>query len=63
MPELLEASLKLGLPMVILSWFLFSKLYRDGRLEVAASRKEAEAELKAQRKAAKKATNSTSAKK
>lgn len=62
MPELLEASLKLGLPMVILSWFLFSKLYRDGRLEIAASRKEAEAELKAQRKAAKKATNSTSAK-
>lgn len=50
MPEVLEASLKLGLPMVMLSWLVFSKLYREGRLEVDANRKEAEAALKAQRK-------------
>jgi hypothetical protein len=49
--EILEASLKLGLPIAIISWYLFSKLHEQGRIDISADRKSIEAELKQMKKA------------
>ncbi|MFT6045345.1 MAG: hypothetical protein ACI9WC_001045 [Arenicella sp.] len=43
---ILSATLKLGLPVLMLSWLLFSWLYREGKLERKADRKETAGSLK-----------------
>ncbi len=53
MMEYIEATIKLGIPMVIMSWWVYSWLYRKGHIKVDATRKEAETQLKVQRDAAK----------
>ena len=52
--DILEALLKLGLPMVLMSWWVYSWLYRTGRLDPQGSRKEHENQLKLMRKQQKK---------
>ena len=43
---LLEAITKLGIPMVILSWIIFTWLYGGGDLDRNAGRKSIEAQVK-----------------
>jgi hypothetical protein len=43
---ILGAAFKLGLPVLVLSWLLFSWLYREGKLEKKADRKETAGALK-----------------
>ena len=50
MLDVLEALLKLGLHMVLMSWWVYSWLYRHGRLDPQGSRKEHENQLKMMRK-------------
>jgi hypothetical protein len=42
----LEAIIKLGIPMVILSWSIFTLLYGEGRLDRKANRKSTHAQVK-----------------
>ena len=51
--ELLEAVFKLGVPILVLSWLLFSWLYREGKLEIKADRKATAGSLKEMKKASK----------
>ena len=44
--EIVEASLKLGLPVAVISWFMYSWLLSEGKLDGAADRKSVEAEVK-----------------
>ncbi|MCH7816618.1 MAG: hypothetical protein IIC60_08630, partial [Proteobacteria bacterium] len=48
--DLLEALIKLGLPMVALSWFIFSWLYGSGEIDRDADRKAISARLKKMKK-------------
>lgn len=50
---ILEAVFKLGVPIVVLSWLLFSWLYREGKLEIKADRKATAGSLKEMKKASK----------
>lgn len=50
----LEASLKLGIPMVILSWTIFAWLYGGGDLDRKAGRKSVDAQVKKMKKSFKK---------
>jgi hypothetical protein len=50
---ILSAVFKLGLPMLVLSWLLFSWLYRKGKLEIKAGNKETAVSLKAMKKESK----------
>ena len=50
----LEASLKLGIPMVILSWTIFTWLYGGGDLDRKAGRKSVDAQVKKMKKSFKK---------
>jgi len=52
--EILEACLKLGAPMAILSWGIFSWLHSKGKLDIRADRKAISTELKQMRKNEKK---------
>lgn len=47
---ILSAAFKLGLPILALSWLLFSWLYRKGKLEIKAGRKETAENLKEMKK-------------
>lgn len=47
------AVFKLGLPILVLSWLLFSWLYRKGKLEIKAGRKETAENLKEMKKKSK----------
>lgn len=58
MIEILEASVKLGLPLMGLSWLLYSWLYREGQLDSSANRKATDASLKELKKNRKKNRNS-----
>ena len=51
---LLEAIIKLGIPMVILSWIIFTWLYGGGDLDRNADRKSVEAQVKKIKKSFKK---------
>lgn len=51
---LLEATLKLGIPMVALSWVIFNWLYGDGGLDRQADRKAINAQIKGMKKTFKK---------
>lgn len=53
MLQILEAVFKLGVPILILSWLLFSWLYREGKLEIKADRKATAGSLKEMKKASK----------
>ena len=44
--DIIEAAIKLGIPMVVLSWLIFSWLYRDGKLDRQAGRKDIAANVK-----------------
>ncbi len=46
----LEAILKLGIPMVILSWFIFTWLYGGGEIDRDADRKSISAQVKKMKK-------------
>lgn len=62
MNDYLEAAIKLGLPMVFMSWWVYSWLYRRGHVDKKANRKQTEVELKAlkqARKSAKKASKAS----
>ncbi|MFT5573790.1 MAG: hypothetical protein ACI9FR_002726 [Cryomorphaceae bacterium] len=48
--EITEASFKLGMPMAVISWYMFSKLHKQGRLDIAGNRKSIQAELKQMKK-------------
>ncbi len=50
----LEALIKLGIPMVLLSWFIFNWLYGDGDLDRKADRKTINAQAKSMKKTFKK---------
>ena len=50
---ILEAVFKLGVPILVLSWLLFSWLYREGKLEIKADRKATAGSLKEMKKASK----------
>lgn len=50
----LEAILKLGIPMVILSWIIFNLLYVDGDLDREADRRTVDAQVKKIKKSFKK---------
>ncbi|MFT6046305.1 MAG: hypothetical protein ACI9WC_002010 [Arenicella sp.] len=50
---ILEAVFKLGVPILVLSWLLFSWLYREGRLEIKADRKATAGSLREMKKASK----------
>jgi hypothetical protein len=50
---ILEAVFKLGVPILVLSWLLFSWLYRKGKLEIKADRKATAGSLKEMKKASK----------
>jgi len=52
--DLLEATIKLGLPLFFFSWLLFTKLYEGGQINRQGNKKEAQQQLKAFNKAAKK---------
>ncbi len=54
--DLLEAILKLGLPLLLLSWLIFTKLYESGVISRGESGKHAEQQLKAFNKTARKKT-------
>ena len=45
-----EASLKLGIPLGVLSWVMFSWLHSEGKLDIAANRKTIESNLKQMKK-------------
>lgn len=51
--KILEAVFKLGVPILVLSWLLFSWLYREGKLEIKADRKSTAGSLKEMKKASK----------
>ncbi|NNC99109.1 MAG: hypothetical protein HKN85_02900 [Gammaproteobacteria bacterium] len=53
MLNLLEACFKIGFPMTMLSWLLFSWLYSNGSLDKKANRKTISANLKMMKKTAK----------
>lgn len=44
--EIAEAIFKLGLPMSVISWFMFTWLHKEGRINITADRKTIEEELK-----------------
>lgn len=48
--DLIEAWIKLGIPMVVLSWFIFSWLYSEGEIDREASRKAISARIKGMKK-------------
>ncbi|MFT4817120.1 MAG: hypothetical protein ACI80L_002373 [Pseudohongiellaceae bacterium] len=50
----LEAIIKLGIPMVVLSWVIFSRLYGGGELDRKANKKSIGAEVKSMKKSFKK---------
>ncbi len=52
--DLLEAMVKLGLPLFLISWVLFSRLYDSGDIDRSGDRKADKAQLKAYNKASKK---------
>jgi hypothetical protein len=52
--DFLEATFKLGLPLFLLSWLIFSKLYEGGAIARGGNKQEAQQQLKASYKAAKK---------
>lgn len=41
-----EACLKLGIPVAVLSWVMFSWLHSEGKLDIAANRKDLASDLK-----------------
>jgi len=51
---LLEAVIKLGIPMVVLSWMIFTWLYGGGDIDRKANRKSVSAQVKAMKKSFKK---------
>lgn len=55
--DLLEALVKLGLPMAVLSWLIFSWLYSSGEIDRDADRKALGVRLKAMKKGFKAQTN------
>jgi hypothetical protein len=50
---ILEAVFKLGVPILVLSWLLFSWLYREGKLQIKADRKAIAGSLKEMKKVSK----------
>lgn len=52
--ELFDACFKLGLPLAVLSWFLFAWLHRAGRVDISGNQKDIEAELAQLKQARKK---------
>lgn len=48
--DLIEALIKLGIPMVVLSWFIFSWLYSEGEIDREANRKAISARIKKMKK-------------
>lgn len=52
--ELFDACFKLGLPLAVLSWFLFSWLHREGKVDISGKPKDIEAEIKQLKQARKK---------
>lgn len=48
--DLIEAFIKLGVPMVVLSWFIFSWLYSAGEIDRQANRKAISARIKKMKK-------------
>ena len=44
--EILTAAIKIGLPVGVASWYIFSKLYLSGRLDKKANRKSLQKDLK-----------------
>jgi len=44
--EIAQALIKLGVPMAVISWLIFSWLYREGMLDIDADRKTTSTELK-----------------
>lgn len=50
----LEATIKLGIPMVVLSWVIFTRLYGGGELDRKANKKSIGAEVKNMKKSFKK---------
>lgn len=50
---ILEATFKLGIPVLVMSWLLFSWLYREGKLEIKAGRKATAGNIKEMKKEAK----------
>lgn len=52
----IEAALKLGIPMVVLSWIIFTWLYGGGELDREADRKSINASVKRMKKSFKKRT-------
>lgn len=46
----LEAMIKLGLPVLLLTWVVYAWLYREGKLEIHATRRDVDASLKAMKK-------------
>lgn len=53
-PTFLEAIIKLGIPMVVLSWVIFTWLYGSGDLDREANRKSIAAQVKMMKKSFKK---------
>lgn len=45
-----EACLKLGIPVAVLSWLMFSWLHSEGKLNIAANRKDLASDLKQMKK-------------
>ena len=54
---ILTAAFKLGLPVLVLSWLLFSWLYREGKLEIHADRKKTAENVKKMKKTSKQKGN------
>lgn len=53
MLEILEACIKLGIPMAVLSWLMFTWLHSEGKLDIAADRKTIASNLKEMKKSRK----------
>ena len=50
----LEATIKLGIPMIVLSWIIFTRLYGGGELDRKADKKSIGAQVKDMKKSFKK---------
>ncbi|MDE0982389.1 MAG: hypothetical protein OSB11_10545 [Gammaproteobacteria bacterium] len=51
---LLEATIKLGIPMIVLCWIIFTRLYGGGELDRKADKKSIGAQVKGIKKSFKK---------
>ena len=50
MPDYIEAAIKLGLPVMLISWWVYSNLYRKKLLDKSSNRKETKQAVKNYRK-------------